>query len=115
MEETLRQWFLGPDLEWRKDASAQDRPLGPRAQGAHLVARQAALEAIKESADGQHLAHAPDRLRAYAHTRLAEAASDLGGRPARRLRPGRCGAQRNGRARPGSARVAPGHRRRQSR
>ena len=74
MEETLRQWLLGPDPTWR-----QDHHSGPNyAQGAEptdplVKVRQEALDAVAASTEGQAVAASPDRLRAYVHTRLAEA------------------------------------------
>ena len=74
MEETLRRWLLGPDPTWR-----QDRHQGQQhAQGAQPIdplvnVRQEALDAVAASPEGQAVAASPDRLRAYVHTRLAEA------------------------------------------
>ena len=74
MEETLRQWLLGPDPEWRRDAHGAKEyvpgvlPTDPLGQ-----TRQAVLDEVAASPDGAAVSEAPDRLRAYVHTRLAEA------------------------------------------
>ena len=74
MEETLRQWLLGPDPTWHQDHHQGQK----HAQGAQPIdplvkVRQEALDAVAASPEGQAIAASPDRLRAYVHTRLAEA------------------------------------------
>ena len=74
MEETLRQWLLGPDPAWRQDHH-QDQKYAQGAQPTDplVKVRQEALDTVAASPEGQAIATAPDRLRAYVHTRLAEA------------------------------------------
>ena len=74
MEETLRQWLLGPDPTWRQDHH-QDQKYAQGAQPTDplVKVRQEALDTVAASPEGQAIATAPDRLRAYVHTRLAEA------------------------------------------
>ena len=74
MEETLRQWLLGPDPTWRQD-HRQGQKYAHGAQPIHplVKVRREALDAVAASPEGQAVAVSPDRFRAYVHMRLAEA------------------------------------------
>ena len=74
MEETLRQCLLGPDPTWRQDHhQGREHAQGAQPTDPLVKVRQEALDAVAASPQGQAVAASPDRLRAYVHTRLAEA------------------------------------------
>ena len=79
MEETLRQWLLGPDPTWRQDHhQGQKYAQGAQPTDPLVKVRQEAFDAVATSPGGQAIAASPDRFRAYVHTRLAEAEARLG-------------------------------------
>eukprot|EP00972_Heterocapsa_arctica_P004135 614324-Heterocapsa_arctica.AAC.1 len=60
-------------MTWRHDTGAQNLPNGPHPSDTQLDARRAALRQVQHSDPGRCITTAPDWLRSYVHTRLAEA------------------------------------------
>ena len=65
MEETLRQWLLGPDPAWRQTHhQGQKYAQGAQPTDPLVKVRQEALDAVAASPEGRAIATSPDRLRA---------------------------------------------------